>query len=465
MAIINLGRLITETTVDDLLKGQGEFAVQVDRAGEALSLVQAQPWGRGARLDDSGQLIAQSPDGRGRTLLSFLVSAGYVPDALDPQYTRPGAGLPLADGEWNRRRPMTTLTASRPGLPATNTAAAEARPRFMGVLRGEFFKLSRQRVNWVMALGIVGITIIPYLYAIFLFDHAQIQQEIQHPPQIFLYYFMSATLSLQRVFVGIFLLVATARLFGLEYQNGTIRILLARGVGRLELLFAKLLAMALAGLALFAIDLVLNAIGMVAMVRVDTGSLDPINALTSGFWTATGVYILTVLVSMGVSILLAGSVTVVTRSLSFGLAGALGWFAADNIGVLFLLPDRPLHPERLLDQSHGLSAWPELNSMPAVVVPALTITGTSPAGQVISQATPPLTLGIAPFVNYDGTHALMAVVGLRAGLHGGGGRRHVAARRAGVASASNSRRAEQPANEFAPEWPGGHEVRLRGLGP
>ena len=84
VAIINLGRLITETTVDDLLKGQGEFAVQVDRAGEALSLVQAQPWGRSARLDDAGQLIAQSPDGRGRTLLSFLMSAGYVPDALSP---------------------------------------------------------------------------------------------------------------------------------------------------------------------------------------------------------------------------------------------------------------------------------------------------------------------------------------------------------------------------------------------
>ena len=84
VAIINLGRLVTETTVEDLVKGQGEFVVQVERAEDALALVRAQPWGRTARLDDAGQLITASPDGRGRTLVSFLVAAGFVPDAIQP---------------------------------------------------------------------------------------------------------------------------------------------------------------------------------------------------------------------------------------------------------------------------------------------------------------------------------------------------------------------------------------------
>jgi ABC-2 type transport system ATP-binding protein len=84
VAIINLGRLVTETTIEDLVKGQGEFAVQVERADDALAAVRSQTWGRGARLDDAGQLVTQSPDGRGRTLVSFLVSAGFVPDALQP---------------------------------------------------------------------------------------------------------------------------------------------------------------------------------------------------------------------------------------------------------------------------------------------------------------------------------------------------------------------------------------------
>jgi ABC-2 type transport system ATP-binding protein len=84
VAIINLGRLVTETTVEDLVKGQGEFAVQVEHAEDALALVRYQPWGRVARLDDAGQLITQSPDGRGRTLISFLASAGFVPDTVQP---------------------------------------------------------------------------------------------------------------------------------------------------------------------------------------------------------------------------------------------------------------------------------------------------------------------------------------------------------------------------------------------
>jgi ABC-2 type transport system ATP-binding protein len=82
VAIINLGRLVTETTVEDLVKGQGEFVVQVERAEDALALVRSQPWGRTARLDDAGQLITASPDGRGRTLVSFLVAAGFVPDTI-----------------------------------------------------------------------------------------------------------------------------------------------------------------------------------------------------------------------------------------------------------------------------------------------------------------------------------------------------------------------------------------------
>jgi len=82
VAIINLGRLVTETTVDELVAGHGEFAVRLDRAAEALSLVRAQPWGRDARLGEDGALVTQAPEGRGRNLVLFLVNAGFVPDTL-----------------------------------------------------------------------------------------------------------------------------------------------------------------------------------------------------------------------------------------------------------------------------------------------------------------------------------------------------------------------------------------------
>jgi len=82
VAIIHLGKLVTESTIDELISGQGEFAVTLERADEALALVQAQPWGKDARLDASGALITLAPQGRGRDLNLFLVNAGFAPDTI-----------------------------------------------------------------------------------------------------------------------------------------------------------------------------------------------------------------------------------------------------------------------------------------------------------------------------------------------------------------------------------------------
>ncbi len=84
VAIINLGKLVTETAVEKLTRGQGEYSVKLERAQEALSVVRAQAWGRNARIDTDGALITPAPEGRGRELNLFLVNAGFVPDTLMP---------------------------------------------------------------------------------------------------------------------------------------------------------------------------------------------------------------------------------------------------------------------------------------------------------------------------------------------------------------------------------------------
>src|SRR5260221_2833843 len=105
VAILNLGKLVTETTIDELIAGHGEFAVTLERAEEALRLVEAQPWGREARLDD-GTLITTAPQGRGRELNLFLVQAGLGPAGLTPppQGFEQGFLRPTGDGagggEW-----------------------------------------------------------------------------------------------------------------------------------------------------------------------------------------------------------------------------------------------------------------------------------------------------------------------------------------------------------------------------
>ncbi len=82
VAIINLGRLVTEASVDELTRGHGEFIVAVDRPQEVLALIRAQRWGAQARLDADGQIVTRAPDGQSAELNLFLVRAGFVPGAI-----------------------------------------------------------------------------------------------------------------------------------------------------------------------------------------------------------------------------------------------------------------------------------------------------------------------------------------------------------------------------------------------
>src|SRR5229473_1222815 len=83
-AIIHLGKLVKESTIEELTAGHGEFAVTLERPQEALALLKVQSWGKNAHLDGSGALITLAPGGRGRNLNLFLVNAGFAPDTITP---------------------------------------------------------------------------------------------------------------------------------------------------------------------------------------------------------------------------------------------------------------------------------------------------------------------------------------------------------------------------------------------
>jgi ABC-2 type transport system ATP-binding protein len=87
VAILNLGKLITESTVEELVAGHGQYVVQLEPAQVqvALELVRQQPWGANASVNASGALVTAAPGGRGRDLNLFLVNAGLVPDTLTPE--------------------------------------------------------------------------------------------------------------------------------------------------------------------------------------------------------------------------------------------------------------------------------------------------------------------------------------------------------------------------------------------
>jgi ABC-type multidrug transport system ATPase subunit len=85
IAIVNLGQLVTESTVEDLTQSQGSFVVTVERPQAALARIRQQPWGTPAHSDASGAILTPAPDGHGRTIAASLVQAGFPPDSLRPQ--------------------------------------------------------------------------------------------------------------------------------------------------------------------------------------------------------------------------------------------------------------------------------------------------------------------------------------------------------------------------------------------
>lgn len=81
---LNTGKLVADKTVEELTRGQGEYAVQLEHAKDALALLQQQPWGKNARLDGTGTLITPAPQQSGRDLYTFLAQAGFPPESLAP---------------------------------------------------------------------------------------------------------------------------------------------------------------------------------------------------------------------------------------------------------------------------------------------------------------------------------------------------------------------------------------------
>ena len=281
---------------------------------------------------------------------------------------------------------MSVSVSSRERQEVLHTAT----PSFFGMVRGELFKVSRRWITWIMLVLLVGIMLLPYLVR---FTLSTIKDTIQHAPTQFFYSDMSSNLAVFRIFIGFVLIVLTAQVIGLEYQLGTIRVLLSRGAGRLQLLFAKLTALVILAILLFIGGVVLNALFTLAFVGIITGNLNTVNGLPSVFWDDTRTYLLTILISMGVTILMTTAASVLGRSLTVGLSVALSWFAADNFGVIIMeLANRLTHND-FWTNATAYFLGPNLNEMPVIL--------TKPNV---------LSVGITPLVNVDGTHTLLVAL-------------------------------------------------------
>lgn len=262
---------------------------------------------------------------------------------------------------------------------------------FLGIMRGEFLKIARH--FWLMLALLTAGFVVAFLLGA---NSPTAKTDLQHTPLNFLYTSMESNLVVFRIFGGIFLLVLTSLTIGREYQYGTIRILLARGVGRVQLLLAKLAMLALIALALLVgftlFTALLTCIQMLALV----GNLNALTAITPTFWSNMGIDWLAIIISMGATILLAAAMNELGRSLTFGLSVSLIWFPIDNIGILIMNTlARVTHSDFWLNAT-AYFLGPLLNRLPDWLLPA--------SGQSGFQS-----FGTRPAVPVSSAHALWVI--------------------------------------------------------
>ncbi|HMJ40318.1 MAG TPA: ABC transporter permease [Verrucomicrobiae bacterium] len=210
-------------------------------------------------------------------------------------------------------------------------STAPMRPRFFGTVRGEALKVSRQLSFWLMLAGAVVLLAIVTLA---ITSASNIQDQLKTDPTAWAYGARDIFGTIFQIGSGIFLLIVGSRLFAMEYSSGTIRIIYARGTGRLRLLLAKMLTLAIVGILLLAGYLVVAGGVLALLVNAWTGSLAPLQHLPNEFWQDLEMWVLVQGMSIGIVILMAAAAAGIGRSLAFAMAASLAFFPVDNFSVI-----------------------------------------------------------------------------------------------------------------------------------
>ena len=195
------------------------------------------------------------------------------------------------------------------------------RPSFIGSVRGEAIKVTRQLSFWLMLAGglvLLGITVVGINTA------GQIQDLAKGFPSNFARQMMDLYGTVFQIGSGILILIVGSRLIAMEYSSGTIRIAYARGVGRLQLLLSKMTLLALMAVALLA-GYLLVVSGLVAALYASwTGNLLTFDKIGSDVWQDFQYW------------LLVWSKT--CRSTTSSWPGAASWAVPESVVTEFCVP-------------------------------------------------------------------------------------------------------------------------------
>ena len=267
------------------------------------------------------------------------------------------------------------------------------RPRFFGAVRGETIKVTRQLSFWIMlgaALVLLAIIILAVTAT------SNIEDQLKSNPLAWAYGARDVFGTIFQIGSGIFLLIIGSRLMAMEYSSGTVRIVYARGMGRLKFLLAKMFTLAVIGAALMLGYMLLVFGILLVLCYAWVGSLDPLTHLGNEFWTDMGFWMLVQGMSITILILLAAAMSALGRSLAFAMAASLAFFPGDNFAtILSFLASRVTRQDHPWLNVSQYLLGPNLNGVLGLIEP----------GHHARAAF------ATPLLPVDGTHSLV-VIGL-----------------------------------------------------
>lgn len=284
------------------------------------------------------------------------------------------------------------MSSSAPALePRANVSTEPVHGlSFAGTVGAELQKVLRQRATWVMfVLGIAG-----YVGTMLLLTlGTTLSKQLPVAPVRTVAVFQLVIYVAFTVGSGIFLLLTSSRLVGMEYSQGTLRILLGRGTGRLSLLAAKLIALLTLGAGLLAGCAAASVVWVALAVQHWTGSFSVLTQNGSPIARNLGIALLLALLSVACCIVIGTAAATVGRSVAFGVGAAMALFPADNFAALILtLIGQATHQKFWLDVTAYLFG-PNLNALPGLAFTHL----------------PPVIILPVPGVPVSLAHALVVV--------------------------------------------------------
>lgn len=298
---------------------------------------------------------------------------------------------------------ISTATAAS----GTIQVAVAPRPRFRALVRGELRKIKGLRTIWV-TVGVMTAGVLFLQIVLAATPHAA--QVLRNTPLDAYANTLTGDIAIVRILSGILALILAAHVIGLEYQQGTIRILLGRGVGRLQLLGAKAVALAIVVACFMAVELFIE-LAFAWGISVTAGAASrPWRALTGEFWTDFRLFLLYLVINAVATSLLGIAASVTGRSLAFGLTVGLSWFAVDNLLMQALALLERLTGSAFWADLSGVMLGPLLNRLPDYLLLPYHVVVQTPHGWALE---PHMMSGFGqlPLIWVGAPHALL-VIGL-----------------------------------------------------